>query len=141
MKSGYWVIASVLLMLALLGPLQAQNSPDGVNKLTLTLQGADLQKAAGVIHIQDTLANGLAVESVTVNGEALWLKKENTPPTRNGVVHFWFDKQQLQLTLYFPTANLVDWQNARIQIVVVGVGGTVHSGVVVRGSNGETLNP
>ena len=137
MKSLYYAILSLFLATIWAGMLPAQQTSS--NKITIILQGTDVKNANGVLHIQDSLAAGMAVESITVNNESLWLKKENAPPERRGVVHFWFDKQNHELILYFSKADLENWDNEQVRLVIVGVGGKIHPTMVIRGSNGEVL--
>ena len=130
----------VLLIFTVLQSSVAQVSPASTNKYTITLRGAQIQSAGGIVHVQDTLTVKLAVESVSVGGQSLWLKKAATVPTRAGVVHFYFDEATQQLTLRFSSSDVARWDDAIIEIVLVGVQGKIHPSISVRGGHGEILS-
>ncbi len=136
-----WIFNIVaLLVFNMLQSSVAQIPPASANKYTITLRGTQLQSAGGVIHVQDTLAVKLAVESVSVGGQSLWLKKDAAAPTRAGVVHFYFDETTQQLTLRFSSSDVARWDDAIIEIVLVGVQGKIHPGMSIRGGHGEILS-
>ena len=91
-----WLVGGCLLV----APVLAQE--DGNHHLDMALSAVDLPETAVVLFVQDSSRAKLAVGEVWLDGQSVWLKRSDQPPTHPDVVHWNYDstRQMLKILLY-----------------------------------------
>jgi hypothetical protein len=91
-------IISVLLVVLSLFPVLAQdNNSESLPNTVIEIDAKALTPEREIIVIRESIGLSLAVVGVTVDGQAVWTRKNSSLSPINGVVEWYFDEPSRQL--------------------------------------------
>jgi hypothetical protein len=132
---------SIFFVVLSLLPVVAQDtSSETLPNTVVEIDANALAPDRAIVVIRDSIGLSLAVVAVSVDGQPVWSRKNNTPFPINGVVEWFFDEPSRQLMVDLSGIIQQTADNARIVIEVAPVNLRVNRYQVLVSSAGTVAD-